>query len=291
MSVSEDFDQFNRNLRVSNQEVIRRRYRTITKRLNIDYWDSTSETDHSLYVGSYGRNTAIDGFSDLDVMMRLPDDVWLQYHRYVGNGQSALLQVVKSSLRQEYPTTNLRGDGQVVVVSFSDGMKIEVLPVFSATYADYYFPNTNDGGSWEMTSPKAEQRAFSEINKQCSGNLVKLCRMMRAWRREWNVSIGGILLDTLAANFLQQYEYRANSSVYFDWMCRDFLKYLRDQNPHQNVWSPLVGHGLVYRRGPFEYRAGRCFDIAVEACENYSNNWHNLARSEWRKIFGSFFPS
>lgn len=31
------------------------RYKRITKAINTEFWDSTSETDHSFYVGSYGR--------------------------------------------------------------------------------------------------------------------------------------------------------------------------------------------------------------------------------------------
>lgn len=45
---------------------------------------------HSLYVGSYGRNTAIDGLSDLDMVFQLPYDLYTQYNSYTGNGQLVL---------------------------------------------------------------------------------------------------------------------------------------------------------------------------------------------------------
>ena len=50
------------------------RYKHITKAINIEFWDSMSETDHSFYVGSYGRNTAIDT-SDIDILVELPKDI------------------------------------------------------------------------------------------------------------------------------------------------------------------------------------------------------------------------
>ena len=48
------------------------RYRAVTSRLNTDFWITTSNLSNSLYLGSYGRNTTIKGFSDLDMTFRLP---------------------------------------------------------------------------------------------------------------------------------------------------------------------------------------------------------------------------
>ena len=42
------------------------RYHTITKAVNREFWNSSSDVLHSLYVGSYGRGTAID-VSDVDI--------------------------------------------------------------------------------------------------------------------------------------------------------------------------------------------------------------------------------
>lgn len=48
MSVSDYFSTFCSNLRMSSDTVstIQTRYHQITKRINIDYWNSTSETEH-----------------------------------------------------------------------------------------------------------------------------------------------------------------------------------------------------------------------------------------------------
>ncbi|MEI8378007.1 MAG: nucleotidyltransferase, partial [bacterium] len=62
MSISDKFQKLLKNLRTTNNESVTNRYKTITKRLNKDFWGSESEIDHSRYVGSYGRGTAIKGF-------------------------------------------------------------------------------------------------------------------------------------------------------------------------------------------------------------------------------------
>ena len=48
---------------------VAKRYITITKAINSEFWNSISEARHSLYAESYGRSTAIDT-GDPDVFVR-----------------------------------------------------------------------------------------------------------------------------------------------------------------------------------------------------------------------------
>lgn len=50
------------------RKLVSLRYHTVTKAINNEFWNSISDTQHSLYVGSYGRNTAIDT-SDVDILV------------------------------------------------------------------------------------------------------------------------------------------------------------------------------------------------------------------------------
>jgi hypothetical protein len=68
MSLSNWFSDFCSNLQIQDGGTISNRYKTITRRLNTDFWNTTSDTSHSLYVGSYGRGTSTQGFSDLDMV-------------------------------------------------------------------------------------------------------------------------------------------------------------------------------------------------------------------------------
>jgi hypothetical protein len=219
MGVGDWFKTFCSNLQVQDGGTISARYHRITRRLNTDFWSTTSETSHSLYVGSYGRNTAIAGFSDVDMIFQLPYSVYEKYNNYIGNGQPALLQAVKTSIEKTYPTTNISADGLVIVVPFDDGIAFEVMPVFLNTDESYTYPDTNNGGSWQETNPKPELQAMKDRNSACNNNLVPLCRMARAWKNEWQVPIGGLLIDTLAYQFIETYQYRDKSYGYYDWMC------------------------------------------------------------------------
>ena len=51
--------------------------------------------------------------------------------------------------------------------------------------------------------------------------------MIRMWKDKWDVPMGWLLIDTLAYNFLKNWEYKNNSYTYYDWMVRDFFEYLK----------------------------------------------------------------
>ena len=180
---------------------ISKRYQTITKAVNREFWNSSSEILHSLYVGSYGRGTAINT-SDIDILMELPKTEYERYDVYKGNGQSRLLQAVKKAIQATYPRTEVRADGQVVKVLFTDGMKVEVLPAFiindSFGNTSYQYPDTNMGGNWRATNPKAEQSAMQEKNSASKGLLFDTCKHMRYIRDNYfnSYHLSGIVIDS-----------------------------------------------------------------------------------------------
>lgn len=292
MGLAEWFSTFCGNLVVTNTSSISFRYCRITQRLNTDFWATTSDRAHSFYSGSYGRGTAIGGFSDLDMVFELPYSKYVQYNGYQGNGQSALLQEVRASIRRTYPiNTEIRADGQVVQVPFDDGMTFEVVPAFPNTDGSYTFPDANGGGTWRRTDPKPEIKVISDRNTVCNGNLLELCRMMRGWKNCWSVPAGGLLIDTLAYQFLENWEHRTKSYLYYDYLCRDFFKFMAYQNEEQSYWKAPGSGQYVYGKGMFQYKAKRCYNISLEAIAHQSKSEEWSAKQKWREIFGYTFPN
>lgn len=292
MGLAEWFSTFCANIQVQDGGTISTRYKNITRRLNSDYWTTTSDTAHSLYVGSYGRNTAIQGISDLDMIFQLPYSVYEQYNNYSGNGQSALLNAVKTSIEKTYSTTSIRADGQVILVPFNDGLTFEVVPAFINKDDSFTYPDSNNGGRWRTTNPKPEIEAIRSRNAVCNGNLILLCRMMRSWKNKWNVPIGGLLIDTLAYQFIESYTYRDKSYLYYDFFCRDFFKWMAEQDENQEYWKAPGSGQYVYGKGLFQYKANRCYNISLEAIahETASPKQEWSAKQKWRDIFGNSFP-
>ena len=292
ISVSSDFKSFCSNLRMSEYTVanIQKRYHAITQRINLDFWNSSSEVTHSLYVGSYGRGTCIYT-SDIDIIVELPWAEYTRYDNYSGNGQSALLAAVRNCLLKTYSSSNISADGQVVDITFSDGVKFEVVPAFRFSDDDgYIYPDTNNGGSWKSMNPKLEMSCFNGRNSLCNGNLKRLCRMLRAWKSKHTVLMSGILLDTTAYRFMLNYEYADKSFEYYDWMSRDYFKYLLD-HVGQVYWNKPGDTGRIKREYSIRSDAQFAYDKALEAIEDYSKDYSYCWHQDWREIYGAKFPN
>lgn len=293
MGVAEDFYQFRNNYLISRETIssISYRYKRITRQLNTNFYSSSSETSHSLYIGSYGRDTAAAGISDLDIGFQLPAHIYSQYNLYIGNGQSALLQAVKKSLAVTYPSSNVGGDGQVVVIKFSDGITFEILPYFTNVSGAWTYPCANNGGSWKTCNPRAEIQAIKQRSDDTNKNLKNLCRMARVWKNTQSVPISGMLIDTLAYQFIGTWSHRDKSYLYHDFMARDFFKVLSSQDQTKFFWRAPGSSSNVSRKGVFEHKAQRAYIRACEAIDYKDDNHQWSRRQKWREIFGTRYPA
>ncbi len=291
MSLSIWFETFNKNLLFSDEIIgkISYRYKRITKQLNKDFWNSESETLHSFYIGSYGRVTEIHT-SDIDVLMELPYETYKQYNEHQENGQSALLQAVKNSIQKTFSSAYMRADGQVIRIDFTDFIDFEIVPAFLNTDGSYTYPDTNNGGSWKDTDPKSEMDELTAANTKWNKNLKRLCRMARAWKETMDVPMGGLLIDTLAYNFLKDYEFKDKSYLFYDWVSRDFFAYLKNLNEEQKYWLAVGSNQKVYSVGKFQYKALRAYNISLDAIDK-EKDFPYTAKTKWREIYGTKFPS
>lgn len=288
MNTSETFNKFLGNLVISNREDISTKYKTITKALNKDYWESESEFDNSLQIGSYGRKTAINGVSDLDMIFELSQEDYKYYNENEKNGQLHLLQDVKASILKSYPTTDIKVDRYVVVVNFSNH-KFEVCPVFIQSDGRYKFPDSYDGGIWKFTNPRPEIDEINDFDKTTNQNLKNLSKMTRAWKNKCGVKIGGLLIDTLCYEFLQNNEnhWDTNYSEY-DLLVRDYFEFLKNYNKERKQWNAPGSKQVVYKKGSnFISKAKKAHENILEAIEKKEND---TVYSIWKRVFGYPFP-
>mgnify|MGYP006190346015 CR=1 FL=1 len=292
MSVSTNFETFCKDLLVGTtlRSTISTRYLNICTRLNKDFWKMDT-TSGGRYIGSFGRNTANGWISDIDMLFEMPWSTYTKYNNYITNGQSAFLQEVKNSIAVTYPSSVIKGDGQIVLVKFADGMEIEVLPVFKNTDESYTFADSNGGGSWKKTNPIPEIKSVTYGDSITNYNLRHLCRMTRAWKYYCNVPIKGLLIDTLAYRFLTNWSYRDKSYLYYDWMSRDFFEYLKNQTVNQTTWYAIGSGQPIYNSDNFRYKATVAFNISKEAIQYQTDNKEWSSKQKWREIYGNRYPS
>ena len=115
--------------------------------------------------------------------------------------------------------------------------------------------------------------------------------MMGAWKNTWSIPMGGLLIDTLAYQFIIDWKYTDKSYRYYDFMCRDFFKDMTDQDENQAYWRALGSGRRLYDKGLFRYKARRCYYIAADAIKFETDKKDWAAKRKWRKIFGNAFPA
>jgi len=284
MSISQMFQDFLSNLKVDNADTITLRYEEITSCLNKKYRDTDSKTANSLQVGSYGRWTAIKGISDLDMLYIMPKGKWDDYK---DGKQSQLLTDTRDAIKARYSSTEVFVDRLVVCVQYKD-FHVEVQPVFEQDDGSFKYPDTYDGGSWKITKPCEEMTAMKEFVAEKNKNLRRLCKMARAWKNKHGVGMGGLLIDTLAHNFLRDTtDYDDKSYLYYDWMSRDFFKYLSEL-PEQDRYAALGSGQHVKVKVKFQKNAKKAYELCLKAIEAGTED---TANAKWKKVYGRPFPA
>lgn len=284
MTISQSFETFLTNIKVDNSEHVSSRYKEITKKLNKTFRDTDSEIANCLQVGSYGRYTGIKGISDLDMLYVMPNTRWEDYKDDPGK----LLENVRDALKERYPNTKIVVDRLVVDVKFSD-FTFEVQPVFEEIeddYVNYKYPDTKSG-PYKITKPRQEQDEMIKFKNEHGKAHRLLCKMVRSWKNNVGVGIGGLLIDTLTHRFLSNHaEYDFVGTSEFDVLCRDFFEFLMNEKDHDHYQA--LGSGQdVKVKSPFAKKAKIAYEKANSAIKEEDEKKRN---NIWREVFGNQFP-
>lgn len=278
------FSEFLGNLVIQNSETISLRYGELTAALNKQFRDTESKTANTLQVGSFGRRTGINGISDLDMLYIMPKGKW---DTYKDGKQLKLLQDAKDAIKARYPSSKVKVDRLVVTVTYTN-FHVEVQPVFEQDDGSFKYPDTKSGGSWKITKPKEEMAEVGSKDDAKNSNLRRLCKMTRSWKNKHGLEMGGLLIDTLACNFLSGTdEYNSKSFLYYDCMSRDFFKYLSELS-NQDYYAAPGSRQRVKVRWKFQRKAKKAYELCLEAiaAEKQKN-----VNDKWRLVYGRPFPA
>jgi hypothetical protein len=260
----------------------------VARSLFADYYPSQS-FNHRCFsiVGSYAKGTAARPRSDVDMIFVVPSEEFPRINGLSGNKQSQLLQEVKYSLIETYPNTDIRGDGPVVKVPFSS-YYFEVAPVFALQNGSFVTAHTKNGGWWGYTNPVAEITWLRAVDARSLGKASQLVKMMKAWKRECNVEIKSICLETLAILFVDQWVYKDKSTLFWhDWMVRDFFGWVEQFSVQGKVKPAGIEEWIP--AGDWQTKCQSAYVRAVKACQYEHEDYGALAVGEWQKLFGYQF--
>lgn len=260
----------------------------ITKKINKKYYNSDDGHDHRLFVGSVGRHTATNKVSDYDILYILPWDIYHRFDKHSGNGQSDLLQEVKECIKESYPKTQIRADGQVIDITFNDGL-IEVVPGFENDDGSFQYPDTNDGGKWRTTNPRPEKQKCTDNNNATSGTFRDCCRMIRGWKNHNGFVFSGLLIDTLIDKFYVNNNDTLEDNSYsnYPFILKEIFEFLSKQNEDQQYWHALGSNQQISNHGnnKFVKKAKKVLDKLNEIDFNNESEVLNC----FSEIFGYQF--
>lgn len=151
----------------------------------------------SFLTGSYRRRTLIAPMRDADV------DIMVVLDRtYRRRGPTAVLDFVKDTLAETYPSSKISRNGQAVTISFSD-FNVDVVPAFTPWWDTDSLDICNSGDeTWIRTNPRKHIEISSKINQRTEGLLVPTVKMLKAWNRTADRPPRSFHLEALAWKIL-----------------------------------------------------------------------------------------
>ncbi len=249
------------------------KYTQVSKLLHSKFYDTVYDGSTKLLIGSYGKKTNIRPPHDIDLLFKIPLEIYEQYVNHQGNGPSALLQYIRGILGDKYTTTEkISAWGKVVLVKFSDGThNVELLPGYEIDGV-FQIPNSEDGGSWESFDARADLKAVQDANTQSGGKARKLIKIIKRWRKQ------------TASLTMKSYDIEQHC-----------LSFLNTHDITDKSWSETVHDFFTWLANASDKDSTQIQTAcarAEKACRFEEDGEFVKACNEWRKVFGNrTFPA
>ena len=141
---------------------------------------------------------------------------------------------------------------------------------------------TESGGYYKEADYDTESDLVKNSNESTKNNTRNLVRMMKRWQAYCNVPIKSFWIELVSMEFLSGWEHSDKSTVYYDWMVRDFLKHLEGK-AYSTIYAPGTSEAM-YLGDAWLSKARTARQRAEKACDN-EDSYPVTAGEEWQKIF------
>jgi len=158
-----------------------------------------------LIVGSHSRGTAIRRKSDVDYFALIKREDARHGDGYTTS--TAVLGNIKKCLQDRFNSTDMRIDGQAVVVQFGGGdFSVDVVPAIfwemdSNNWPIYFMPDGN--GDWMKTGPEIHNQFIKGADEKSRGKLKFVSQLLKYWRgcRNPAVPISAFHMELVLADY------------------------------------------------------------------------------------------
>jgi Second Messenger Oligonucleotide or Dinucleotide Synthetase domain len=155
-------------------------------------------------VGSFPRRTYVRRSSDIGLFAIFARDDLRCGDRYVHSSRA--LENLKQDLEGRYPSSAVYRDVHAIVIQFSDGVNVDVVPsrFHGMTQANRPIYKMPDGGDdWMLTAPELHAKYIQEADGKSMGKLRGTAQLMKFWRecRTPKVPLSSFHIEMLLASF------------------------------------------------------------------------------------------
>lgn len=273
------FDEFDKRISLTRNQVEdgKKKYNGVCKCVHNEFYDKDYNGSTKFLFGSYKLKTNIRPLTesqDVDVLIKLPNEIFEQYDSYKENGQSALLDKIRKTLAKTYTTTDkIKAWGKVILINFAENKhNVELLPAFEQEDKTFLIPNSENGGSWDIFDPRTQIDEFNNSNSINFCNTRILCKMIKTWRN----NISSLTLKS----------YKIQELV---------IDYFNDPTVKTRKIEEIIHGFFVYAKGKLSKDYSTYFETAItrstKAINYIAKKNYSSAHEEYIKIFGPSFPS
>ncbi|MGH7801238.1 MAG: SMODS domain-containing nucleotidyltransferase [Thermodesulfobacteriota bacterium] len=252
-------------------------------------------------TGSYIKQTQIKPPTDIDLFIVLD----LKYEQsYYPNNANKLLNNFKKLLQQTYPYSCLKPDGQAVVIEFSDGIKMDVVPAFQRKNSGYLIPNANKN-TFIPTDPKQYNDLLSNGNQALDRKLKPIIKMIKCWSVTWWNLLRSSHIEIISLNcFCDLSQGKCYPFEDYQYGLEIFFRKAKSciNNPS---YEPIVGDKIdsyLDSYVPINQQSYRKIDVLahlfgehhkkiLKAIQLQNSGYHREAIEIWKELFDDYFPS
>lgn len=280
-------------------------------------------SEKNIEFGSFARKTKIRPLDDIDMIFTLSangctweeeyltDTVYLttpknspEYRNfrhddsYRLNSRKVINEFIRKleSVTQYQKAEIHRNQNAATLKLTSYDWNFDVVPAFfttenSAGKTYYIIPDGN--GNWIKTDPRIDRKRVTDINQTCDGKVLNVIRVIKYWQKRPSMpSMQSYLLENMVLDY---FEAKGSASNYLDIDIINVFGYIKDA-----IWSNVNDpkgiqgnlNNLSYEdKKKISDKATSDYEVALGAFEFEKQKDQNKAINEWRRVFGTDFPT
>ena len=203
----------------------------------------------TLFGGSVSKHTAVNGLSDVDVLVIVNDS------SLSGQSPAAVIKQMAERIRQRLPQTKVSTGALAVTVKYSDGVEVQVLPaVRTKSGVRIADPGTDRWSS--VLYPERFARKLTQINQANEGRVIPTVKLAKGLAdhmiRSDRDKISGYHMESLAIeafrNYQGSHDLKSTLRHFLDHSSRAVLKPITDPTGQSRHVDEDLGSANSERR-------------------------------------------